>query len=113
MISQVPPSEFSAWLQTLPVQGRAVLLDVREPWERHIASVPPEGFSVVSIPMGEIPSRLAELDVNQPLACLCHHGVRSQHVARFLAGRGFAVLANIAGGIDAWSTQRDAMVPRY
>jgi rhodanese-related sulfurtransferase len=47
------------------------------------------------------------------VACLCHHGARSQRVAMFLAQQGFGEVANIAGGIDAWSAERDPSVPRY
>ena len=63
--------------------------------------------------MNEIPARLSELDENQRIACLCHHGARSQRVAAFLHQNGFAQLANVAGGIDAWSAQHDPAVPRY
>lgn len=85
------------------------LLDVREDWERDIARVP----GSVCIPMGEIPARIGELDAGKPIAVLCHSGVRSARVAAFLADRGFRTVANIAGGIDAWSTDVDADVPRY
>jgi rhodanese-related sulfurtransferase len=44
---------------------------------------------------------------------LCHHGVRSQQVAMFLARQGFEHVVNIAGGIDAWSIERDASVAQY
>ncbi|RAX27204.1 sulfurtransferase, partial [Enterococcus sp. HPCN18] len=47
------------------------------------------------------------------IACLCHHGARSQRVAAFLSQNGFGDVANVAGGIDAWSASRDAGVPRY
>jgi len=114
LIDQVRPSDLAAWLQ---VQGTAslppVVLDVREPWEVQTASVKPDGFSLVAIPMNEIPARLAELDPAQPVACLCHHGARSQRVALFLAQNGFSRLANIAGGIEAWSRELDSGVPRY
>ena len=89
-----------------------VLLDVREPWELQTASVAPAGFTLVAIPMNEIPGRLAELGEGQRIACLCHHGARSQRVAAFLNQNGFDQLANVAGGIDAWSTH-DPSVPRY
>ena len=91
-----------------------VLLDVREPGELRAASVAPgEGYELVTIPMNELPARLAELDPQRPVACLCHHGNRSQRVAMFLAGNGFARVANVAGGIDAWSLEVDSTVPRY
>jgi rhodanese-related sulfurtransferase len=63
--------------------------------------------------MGELTGRLTELDPSRPLACLCHHGARSLRVAAFLEQQGFAQLANITGGIDAWSREHDASVPRY
>ena len=115
MITQVRPNEFAQWLQALPSQGleRALVLDVREPWELQTASVQTDGFDVLHIPMREIPPRLGELPQDRPIAILCHHGVRSMQVAHFLAGHGFEQLVNIAGGIDAWSRERDASVPEY
>ena len=89
------------------------MLDVREPHELQMASVKADGFSLLAIPMGVIPPRLTELDPAQPVACLCHHGGRSMQVANFLASRGFAHVANIAGGINAWSAEVDPTVPRY
>jgi len=56
---------------------------------------------------------LNELSREQPIACLCHHGARSMQVAAFLAQQGFAHVANIAGGINAWSSQVDHTVPTY
>jgi len=113
MIDQVRPSDLDAWIQSQPAGSKPVVLDVREPWEVQTASVKPDGFELVTIPMGEIPARVAELDAQRPLAVLCHHGHRSQRVAMFLAGNGFTRLANIAGGIDAWSGERDPAVPHY
>ncbi len=89
------------------------MLDVREPWELATASVTPDGFSLLAIPMSQIPSRIGELDPAQPVACLCHHGARSERVAMFLEQHGFSAVANVAGGIDAWSCEVDARVPRY
>jgi rhodanese-related sulfurtransferase len=111
MIAQIRPSELSAWLAQQDPQ--ATVLDVREPVELRTATVRPDGFELVAIPMNEVPARLAELDAGRPVACLCHHGARSQRVALFLAQNGFDNIANIAGGIDAWSLERDPGVPRY
>jgi rhodanese-related sulfurtransferase len=114
MIDQVRPSELPDWLKA-HAGGDAppLVLDVREAWELQTASVKPEGFELLAIPMGEIPGRLAELDAARPIACLCHHGGRSQRVALFLAQQGYDKLANIAGGIDAWAQERDPSIPRY
>lgn len=112
MIDHVRPAQLAEWIAangaSLPL-----LLDVREPWERQTASVAPQGFELVAIPMGEIPGRLDELDPARPIACLCHHGMRSLRVAGFLAQQGFEQVANITGGIDAWSHECDPSVPRY
>jgi rhodanese-related sulfurtransferase len=114
MIDQVRPAALQDWLNA---QGSGdappFLLDVREPWELQAAKVHVEGFELVAIPMNQLRERLAELDTGRPVACLCHHGVRSHHVAMFLVQQGFARVANIAGGIDAWSDEVDAAVPRY
>ncbi len=63
--------------------------------------------------MGDIPSRLADLPPDRPIACMCHHGARSQRVAGFLVQQGYASVANIAGGINAWSTEVDSAIPHY
>lgn len=111
MIDQVRPADLDSWLAAQG--GGGVVLDVREAAELRAAQVAPAGFDVVAIPMNQIPARLAELDAGRPVACLCHHGARSHRVAMFLAHNGFGKVANIAGGIDAWSLERDPGVPRY
>ena len=113
MIDHVRPAQLPAWFASAPEGSRPVVLDVREPWELQTASVRADGFELVAIPMGELPARLAELDPARPIACLCHHGARSLRVASFLQHHGFEHLANITGGIDAWSHESDPAVPRY
>jgi rhodanese-related sulfurtransferase len=111
MIARIRPSQLADWLaQAGP---NPVVLDVREPSELQTASVVAKGFALLAIPMNTVPAQLHTLETNQPIACLCHHGVRSMHVAQFLASQGFTRLANIEGGIDAWSQELDANVPRY
>lgn len=112
-MEHIRPAQWPAWLAQ-QIEGPAPLvLDVREPWEVQTAAIKADGFEVLVMPMGEIPARLAELDPTRPIACLCHHGVRSLRVANFLAQNGFEHLANITGGIDAWSIEADPTVPRY
>jgi rhodanese-related sulfurtransferase len=114
MIDHVRPAQLSAWFASAAEGSQPPLvLDVREPWELQTASVRADGFELVSIPMGELPQRLAELDPARPVACLCHHGARSLRVAAFLEHNGFERLANITGGIDLWSAEMDPQVPRY
>ena len=120
MIPQLNPASLADWLVSLQAaeQGKLpIVLDVREPWELQTASVKPDGFALLAIPMREIPARVAELQqahgTDQPIACLCHHGMRSQQVANFLAQSGFTQVVNLQGGIDAWAKQIDASVATY
>lgn len=113
MIPQIRPSELAQWLEQARQHGEPVVLDVREPHELQLASISAQGFRLLTIPMGAIPPRLSELDPQQPIACLCHHGGRSMQVASFLMGRGFEHVANIAGGIHAWSVEVDPSIARY
>ena len=113
MIPQIRPAQLAQWLDSVQAQGLPVVLDVREPHELATASVRAGTFELVTIPMNSVPQRLAELDPSRPLACLCHHGARSQRVAAFLQGSGFASVVNIAGGIDAWAQEIDPSVARY
>jgi len=85
------------------------ILDVREPWETAIASLP----ETLKIPMSELPARMREIDRSLPIAVLCHSGIRSAAVAAYLAGSEFRQVANVSGGIDAWSLGVDASIPRY
>ncbi len=105
------PEEISvAELARMRTRGDAfVLLDVREDDELATASLP----GARHVPMGEIPSRLDELERGDAYVVMCHGGVRSDHVARYLRASGYADVANLAGGIDAWSTDVDPAVPRY
>jgi rhodanese-related sulfurtransferase len=94
-----------------------LVIDVREPWEVQTASIREDGFRLLHIPMREVPARLAELAASfgpsQPIACLCHHGMRSLRTADHLMQNGFTNVVNVAGGIDAWSQQVDPSVPAY
>jgi rhodanese-related sulfurtransferase len=98
-------------LQSLLVtdRGSVGLLDVREPWE--VAHCRIEGS--LSVPMGEIASRLGELDPGRKTVVICHHGARSMHVAMWLAQQGFADVINLRGGIDAWARDIDPAMPVY
>lgn len=113
-IEHVPPAQLNDWLTAnLQKDVMPVVLDVREPWEIQRAHVRPENCALLAIPMMQLQARMSELQRDVPIAVLCHHGVRSLQVARFLAFNGFSSVANISGGIDAWATDFDASVARY
>lgn len=94
-----------------------LLLDVREPLERDLATIPvPAGIPEIAIPMAAIQARLEEIQaaaVGRETVVYCHHGQRSMVVARWLAARGMTGLLNLEGGIDSWSTTVDKALPRY
>ena len=122
MTPQLAPTSFKAWRDNAASGASAlpivpIVLDVREPWELQTASVKPDGFRLVHIPMRDIPARIAELQqahsADQPIACLCHHGMRSLQVANYLTQSGFTEVVNLQGGINAWSQQLDQSVPKY
>lgn len=86
------------------------LLDVREPWEFETAHM--EGAKL--LPMGDIPSRAhQELDPEDHIVVVCHHGVRSMNVTAWLRQQGFEKAQSMRGGIDAWSRVVDKNVPTY
>ena len=105
-IEQLSAPDLAERLQRAPAP---VLIDVREPWEVATAAMP----GAIAIPLGELAMRHTELDPDVETVLVCHHGYRSMQACMFLANRGFERLANLRGGIEAWSTQVDPGVPRY
>lgn len=95
---------------TLLKDGMARLIDVREPWEFAAAKI--EGAEL--IPMGDVPGRAhQELDPEERLVILCHHGQRSLNVAAWLRNQGFEQAQSLRGGIEAWAAEVDPAVARY
>jgi rhodanese-related sulfurtransferase len=107
MVAEITPRDFLARRE----RGDALLLvDVREDWEIKLAPVP---SAVLHMPMGNIPERLAELDAKAEVVIICRSGGRSLQVARFLEQHGFERVANLTGGILAWSRDIDPGIPAY
>jgi len=86
-------------------------MDCREPDEFQVARI--EGAEL--IPMGQLPSRLPELESYRSgrVVVHCHHGGRSLRVANWLRAQGFAQAQTMEGGIDAWAQHIDPKVARY
>ena len=86
------------------------LVDVREPWEFETAHI--DGAKLM--PMGDVPARAhQELDPEDHIVVICHHGVRSMNVTAWLRQQGFEKAQSMRGGIDAWSRRVDGKVPLY
>jgi adenylyltransferase/sulfurtransferase len=86
-----------------------VLIDVREPHEFQICSIPGSKL----IPLGEVPRRMHELNSADEIVVHCRSGMRSAQAVELLIKSGFRKIHNLKGGILAWSDQVDASVPKY
>jgi rhodanese-related sulfurtransferase len=103
---EISPAAAAALLR----ESKARLIDVREPWEFETAHV----GGCVLMPMGEVAARAhQELDPDERLVVLCHHGIRSMNVTVWLREQGFEQAQSVRGGIDAWSAEVDPTVGRY
>jgi rhodanese-related sulfurtransferase len=105
---QITAPELAQWLAD-PTRLQPVLLDVREVGEVQRCHI----SGSVYMPMQTVPARLAELDQEAVIVCLCHHGARSMQVKRFLNQHGYDNVINLAGGIHAWATQVDPEMATY
>jgi adenylyltransferase/sulfurtransferase len=86
-----------------------LLIDVREPWEAELVSIP----GSVLIPLGELPERATELDSDADIVLYCHHGMRSDRALQFLQRMEFSRVRHLTGGIDSYAVKVDPSLPRY
>ena len=86
-----------------------VLLDVREPHEYKICSIP----GAKLIPLGEFPQHVGEFDKDADIVIHCRSGMRSAKACAVLKQNGFQHVRNVVGGILAWSDKVDPSVPKY
>ena len=98
LIQDLEPKELHQLLQTCSNGDCPAVVDVREPWEYRQGHVP----GAVLIPLGQLSSRLSELDPERPVAVICASGNRSQSAAALLGQKGFKTVYNISGGTGAW-----------
>ncbi|MBI3561215.1 MAG: sulfurtransferase [Gammaproteobacteria bacterium] len=85
------------------------LLDVREPWEFNLCHI--AGSEL--IPMGQISQALERYQQTQEIVVICHHGIRSRHVAYYLEHAGFNNIINLEGGVERWAREIDPTMTRY
>lgn len=97
-IRDVEPVELHQILQNCTNGDCPVVVDVREPWEYRQGHVP----GAVLIPLGQLSSRLNELNPERPVAVICASGSRSQSAAALLGQKGFKTVFNVSGGTGAW-----------
>lgn len=96
-VAQVAATDWKTWVE----ENNAIILDVREPNEWELGTLP----DAVLISQGEIMERMEEIPEDHPILCVCRSGDRSGNVAAFLAFNGYEA-ANMAGGMKALGMQR-------
>jgi molybdopterin/thiamine biosynthesis adenylyltransferase/rhodanese-related sulfurtransferase len=85
------------------------LIDVREPHELNIASIP----NVRLIPLGTLAEALPSLDSTREAVVICRTGARSGRAVRQLRAASFRKVWNLAGGIHRWADEVDPSLPKY
>lgn len=105
----VPTISVSELKRKFDAKEKFVLVDVREKFEYDIARIP----GAKLIPLGELPSRMSELDSADDIVLHCKSGIRSARALKLLNEAGFSKLNNVAGGIEAWADEIDRSVAKY
>ncbi len=103
---EIEPAEVKAKMDR---GDQFVLIDVREPHEYQICSIP----NAKLIPLGDLPKRVNELNSADEIVAHCKSGMRSAKAVEFLKQSGFRKVRNMKGGILAWSDKVDPTVPKY
>jgi rhodanese-related sulfurtransferase len=89
------------------------LIDVREPHELEIASLP----NFINLPLSQFPAWSptihSQFEPTSETIVMCHLGMRSAQMCQWLASQGFTNVKNLAGGIDEYSRKVDRAVPLY
>lgn len=107
-MKQIRAHQLAEWLAD-ESQAKPLLLDVRERWEFEMCCL----AGSQHIPMHLVPMRCEELNRDQEIVVICHHGGRSMQVAMFLEGKGYADVHNLSGGVEAWAKEVDSTMRRY
>lgn len=112
--SAIVETDVETLAQRLATDPEAVqLIDVREPQELEIASLP----DFVNLPLsqfGEWSGAIAtQFDPTAETIVMCHLGMRSAQMCQWLMEQGFTDVKNLSGGIDAYSRKIDRAVPIY
>ncbi len=101
----IEPAALAEALKKKPIH----LIDVREPHELAISSIP----GATLIPLGQLAGRLSELDSAEEMVVFCKMGGRSARALELLVSAGFRKVKNLRGGINAWATDVDPSLPIY
>ncbi len=106
MVAEITVQELAEKLRSA---APPLVIDVREPHEHQYCRI----AGAVLKPLGQIATWARDLDPAAEIVLQCHTGVRSWQAAAYLQRLGFQRVANLTGGIEAWSLHIDPSVPRY
>src|SRR5947209_6640871 len=97
--------------QMLDSGDNIFLVDVREPNEYEIVSIP----GATLIPKGEFlnGSALEKMPQDKQIVLHCKSGARSAEVLAVLKSAGFSDAVHVGGGVLAWVHQVDPSLPTY
>ncbi|XP_027939355.1 rhodanese-like/PpiC domain-containing protein 12, chloroplastic [Vigna unguiculata] len=113
ILQDIQPHELHGKIQDPNFLEEAQLIDVREPEEVAKASL--QGFTV--LPLRQFgswgPEITTKFDPEKDIFVMCHHGMRSLQVAKWLLSQGFRKVYNVSGGIHAYAVQVDPSIPTY
>jgi sulfur-carrier protein adenylyltransferase/sulfurtransferase len=102
-LPEITPFEFEK------IRDRVQLIDVREPHEYEISRIP----GAKLIPLGELMTRVHELDSADEFVLQCRSGARSAQAQQLLWDAGFRKSHNLAGGINRYAREVDPSIPTY
>ena len=104
---ELSAQELKAHLESCNEQP--LLLDVRQPWEYDVCRIE----NSVLLPMSQITAEYNTLDSNRETVVICHHGIRSRRVGRYLEEAGFSNIINLSGGVAQWAKTVDTKMTTY
>jgi rhodanese-related sulfurtransferase len=95
-IPQISVQDLAALIEA--EEEQTAILDVREHAEVMDGAIP----GSMRIPLGQLATRMADLDRSKLLVAHCKGGYRSSVATSLLRRAGFENIANLIGGFDAW-----------
>lgn len=107
-MKQLHPVGLKEWLDD-SARTPPLLVDVRESWEFRYCHI--EGS--ILLPLGQLSTRLTELEPDGEFVMICHLGVRSYRAGLILDQAGFSNVYNLQGGVEAWARDVDPAMRKY
>ena len=95
---QTAPRTSVAELDRLLAEDAAILIDIRNPAEVALGSIP----GAIHVPLAQLRARLDLLPTDRPIVVHCAGGWRSSVAASLLRAQGFERVSDLTGGYNAW-----------